>query len=181
MSVVSNPLIFEALFGGLEEKSTVDNVSSALSPEPVVKAGQYFGSLGTLNWNQIRYTVTYGDISVYLYYFTEIGYGGSATSSNPDTVYIPLPEIPTNLDQYQSTKVVSVFNYFADSSIFSVSGLPASDIGEPPETVPPQGPTFEGPNSTVPYYNIKFTISLSFNNEALSLLLFYINPKLVLL
>jgi len=60
MSVVSNPLIFEALFGGLEEKSTVDNVSSALSPEPVVKAGQYIGNLGTLSWNQIRYTVTYG-------------------------------------------------------------------------------------------------------------------------
>jgi hypothetical protein len=61
-----------------------------------------------------------------------------------------------------------------------VTGLPAYQVGEPPEDVPAQGPTFEGPNSTVPYYNIKFTISASFNNEALSLLLFYINPTLVL-
>jgi len=128
----------------------------------------------------MRYAISYRDISIYLYYFTEIGYGGSANSSNPDTVYIPLPEIPTNLDQYQATKVASIFNYFAESSIFSVSGLPASQVGEPLEDVPPQSPTFEGPNSTFPYYNIKFTVSTSFNNQALSFLLFYINPTLVL-
>ena len=65
--------------------------------------------------------------------------------------------------------------------MFSVTTYPVSQVGEPPENVPPQGPTFEGPNSTVPYYNIKFTIGASFNNEALSLLLFYIKPTLVLL
>jgi len=42
MRVVRNPLIFESLFGGKEEKTTVINVSSALSPEAVVKSGQYF-------------------------------------------------------------------------------------------------------------------------------------------
>jgi len=53
----------------------------------------------------MRYAISYRDISIYLYYFTEIGYDGSANSSNPDTVYIPLPEIPTNLDQYHILKM----------------------------------------------------------------------------
>jgi hypothetical protein len=183
MSVFSNPLVYDSVLFSLENEPSPTIISEkVLNPEMTLKQGSQTPSANnTITYEQYRYIIAYGQVSIFLYLFQNINYDNYivATTSNPITFALPLPEFSTA----EPGDVLSNTLSHADAIISSTT---STQVGENPPDQPISniaaiemyGPGFTPSiGGTYPSsgYGVLMSVTGVLSNESFSVLLFYLN------
>jgi hypothetical protein len=178
MSVFSNPLLYESLFYTAEDNNPSIVLEKALNPEITIKNGSQTTNAQTITYNQYRYIIAYGQLSIFLYFFQNVNYTGGATGGSPVDLLIPLPEFPP----------ASPGDIESSSNAATAIFFDTSQGSNPPETASANisqlqmyGPGFK-PTVSVPTgdgYGIVVTVTGDLSNTVFGLLLFYLNVPLL--